>query len=133
MAKILYLIICIAVFYIFIILSYLNGVYSVCPINTQIFEPCRCINDTIYCSGKSSISLSRIFHLLRSELPDNQKHFRSLLLNNTAISEIRDNTFKDITFDRIDITYCNNLSKIYANAFSTTSYVTTVVKIIGNK
>ena len=45
-------------------------------------------------------------------------------MNNTFITELKENTFKDITFDEITIENCDNLTKIHKNAFIETEFVT---------
>jgi hypothetical protein len=55
------------------------------------------------------------------ELGDGKKHFQKFYLNNTAISELPENTFEDITFDSIQIVNAYNLSLIHTFAFSATN------------
>ena len=50
-------------------------------------------------------------------------------LNNTFITELKENTFSDITFNVIDIEYCSKLKTIHKNAFNHTDQVTTELNI----
>ena len=50
-------------------------------------------------------------------------------MNNTFISELKANTFSDITFNRIDINGCSNLKTIDRNAFNGTDLGTYLVSI----
>jgi hypothetical protein len=81
-------------------------------------NPCVCINSTISCGGNETIHLKTIFHRLDFELKNGEKHFKQFYLNNTAISELAENTFEDITFDSIHIDNAINLSLIHTNAFT---------------
>jgi hypothetical protein len=57
-------------------------------------------------------------------LPDNEKHFNKFYLNNTAITELEENTFYEITFDKAIIVNSTKLNLINTHAFTTTSLVT---------
>ena len=50
-------------------------------------------------------------------------------MNNTFITELKENTFSDITFGYIEIEYCSKLKTIHRNAFDTTDQVTTDLSI----
>jgi hypothetical protein len=70
-----------------------------------MIKPCICVKDKIYpnvvnisCGGNENINLKRIFNELSINLEDGKKTFSSFYLNNTAISEITENVFEDITF-----------------------------------
>ena len=66
----------------------------------------------------------KIFETLGKQLPKTGKHFYNFYLNNTFITELKENTFSDITFDRIDIENCKNLGNISEKAFTTTQLKT---------
>lgn len=91
-----------------------------CP-QSNTLNPCKCSNDTISCGGNVTIHLKAIFHRMSYELGDGKKHFQKFYLNNTAISELPENTFEDITFDSIQIVNAYNLSLIHTFAFSATN------------
>ena len=61
-----------------------------------------------------------------------KKHFKRLDLINTAVNELKENTIKGITFDKIYIEYNKNLTTIHENAFIGTENVTKVIYIDGN-
>jgi hypothetical protein len=88
-----------------------------CP-NPQIFKPCECISSNIYCSGNETLQLKDIFHRMSIGLDKDKKHFKEFYLDNTAINELPENTFEDITFDSIKIQNAKNLSLIHTLAFS---------------
>jgi len=58
-----------------------------------------------------------IFGKVSKNLSQNEKNFTELVLNNSAITEIVDNSFEDITFKRFHILNATNLKRIHANAF----------------
>jgi hypothetical protein len=60
---------------------------------------CICNNDQnrITCGGSNSIELKTIFHQLSTNLTNEKKHFKQFYLTNTAIKEIPENSFADIT------------------------------------
>ncbi len=62
--------------------------------------------------------MKTIFQRLDFELEDGKKYFKQFYLNNTAISELPENTFGDITFNLINIEIASNLSLIHTFAFS---------------
>jgi hypothetical protein len=57
-------------------------------------------------------------------LPEGKKHFKQFYLNNTAITEIEENTFYDLTFDEIKIMSASKLTLINTNAFTETNFFT---------
>ena len=61
-----------------------------------------------------------------------QKHFCQLYLYNTQIQELKENTIKGITFDRIFITYNENLTTIHEKAFNGTENITKLITISRN-
>jgi hypothetical protein len=80
---------------------------------------CFCNTTTIICGGNQIINLKKIFQEISLNLEsENDKHFEAFILNNTAITELEDNTFHDITFKSILINNAINLKRISANAFS---------------
>jgi hypothetical protein len=86
--------------------------------------PCECNEDIIQCIGNDIINLKHIFDSLSQHLPDEKKHYKKFYLNNTAINEIEENTFFDLTFDEIIIEGTKNLNLINSNAFTETNFVT---------
>ncbi len=90
-----------------------------CP-NPDLLKPCHCDKDSIFCGGHNSIDLKNIFHNLSSTLKSDKKHFKSFSLNNTAIKELPENTFGDITFESLFISNAPNLTSIHTKAFSGT-------------
>jgi hypothetical protein len=89
-----------------------------------VINPCRCNATGIYCGGNEKLNLKHIFEYMNQVLPDNEKHFNKFYLNNTAITELEENTFYEITFDEIIIFNSTKLSLINTHAFTTTSLVT---------
>ena len=109
----------------------INITSSVCP-NNNLLKPCRCLNeledlkgDIVQCGGNEDIDLVQIFQTLEKHLPKTSKNFKRFYLNNTLITELKENTFSDITFDGIEIEGCSKLKSIHKNAFTTTELVTT--------
>ena len=101
---------------------------SKCP-NSLSIKPCICTDGSITCMGKDFVDLKHIFMNLGKILTKNEKHFKSFELNNTAINELKENTFGEITFDYIFINNCSNLTTIHKNAFTTTNLVTIYLSI----
>jgi hypothetical protein len=92
-----------------------------CP-KSDLLKPCVCNNEVISCGGKDAIQLKAIFHSISSQLGnEEEKHFKQFYLNNTAISELPEDTFEDITFDSIQIEEAFNLSLINTFAFNATN------------
>jgi hypothetical protein len=52
----------------------------------------KCRNDII--GGNVTMHFKAIFHRMSYELEDGKKHFQKFYLNNTAISELLENTFE---------------------------------------
>ncbi len=98
------------------IIAYISGE---CP-KPELLKPCVCDTDIISCGGSESITLKTIFHELSPKLEKEKKHFQEFHLNNKAIEELPENTFEDITFDKIEIRDAFNLSLIHTNAFTGT-------------
>jgi hypothetical protein len=62
-------------------------------------------------------------------LGENEKHFKQFSWGNAAINEIEENTFFEVTFDEISISYARNLTSINWHAFTSTDLVTKVIEI----
>src|ERR1700759_3294659 len=99
----------------------------VCP-DSNLLKPCTCIGNKTFtyinCGGNEDIDLVQIFETLGKQLPKTEKHFKLFQLNNTFITELKDNTF-----DIIYIYNCSKLKTIHSNAFNTTDQVTTQLHI----
>ena len=108
-----------------------DQIWSLCP-KSDLISPCTCLGDAISCSGTTPIDIEAIFHKLGLSLTKEEKRFHSFNLNNTSVSHLKENTFKDIVFDEIHIHDCNNLTVINENAFVQTSLVTKKVSIFLN-
>ena len=101
---------------------------SVCP-DSNLLKPCSCNNDEIDCNKMTeNIDLVQMFQTLSKRLPKDEKHFNEFLLNNTLNTELKENTFSDITFNIISINNCLKLKTIDKNAFNTTDMVT--IKVV---
>jgi hypothetical protein len=70
-----------------------------------------------------------MFQKIDQELADNQKSFKKFYLNNTAITELEENTFFEITFEEINITDAKNLEMINTLAFSSNNMITKILFI----
>ena len=120
-----------------ILLSITSGTLSYCPQRTLIL-PCTCklnINDRkdqLNCRGINDTQLTTIFENLEKNWIRREKNFGLLKLEHSSISELRANTFKDITFDEIIITNCENLTTIDENAFNGTDQVTKSLSFLHN-
>ena len=82
-----------------------------CP-NPQLLNPCKCENDVIICGGNDIYDLKMVFDSMSLHLSDEKKHFKKLFINNTAITELKRNTFYDLTFDEIQIERASKLTLI---------------------
>ncbi len=91
--------------------------FGKCP-SPKLLYPCICGLDNINCSGNETLDLKLIFQNMSLNLNDSDKHFDSFFLGNTAIMELEDNTFHDITFKTIVINQTKSLKRIASNAFS---------------
>jgi len=60
----------------------------------------------------------KLFERVSTTLTINDKHFNTLFINNTAITEIEDDLFKDLTFNLIQLRDTTNLRKIHPHAFT---------------
>ena len=102
-----------------------------CP--TIDLSPCTCSpDDHIICSGETINDLRDFVERLSKSLPYGAKNFRSLSLDHTSITEIGENAFMDITFDKININSNKLLSFIHENAFFETDKVTKELDIYNN-
>jgi hypothetical protein len=105
------------------------NISSECP-KPELLSPCTCSSDNINCGGDTFINIKHIFDELSQQLLDGKKNFSQFYLNNTAITEIEENTFYDITFVAIVIEKATKLTKINSYAFSETNYFTNTFYII---
>lgn len=82
-------------------------------------SPCICRDDYdfIACGGNTSIPLKQIFLNIALSLDENEKHFGRFEFANTAVAELEENVFYDLTFTSIVIENAQSLRKINANAF----------------
>ena len=94
-------------------------VFSVCP-PKDLLSPCYCDNDDIICDGNSVVDIVPVFESLYNDRNDTQRHYDSIYINNTLITEIKANSFKDFTFDEIYIENNSNLTHIDHDAFNGT-------------
>ncbi len=110
-------------------LTIIGSILCICP-DPELLKPCICSNDEISCGGNDMINLKFIFQKVDQVLADNQKDFKKFYLNNTAITELEENTFFKLTFEEINITSAENLKLINTNAFSSTNMITKFLFII---
>ncbi len=82
-----------------------------------MLKPCTCSYEHIDCGGSNPLDLKSLFHGLSTKLEKGKKHFKQLYLTNTAIKEIPEKAFEEITFDEIWFYNMTNLSLIHTNAF----------------
>ncbi len=68
--------------------------------------------------------MKHIFQSIDRTLPDSGKHFKEFYLSNPVITESKENTFSQITFDKINIYNSTKLKLINTNAFIATNSVT---------
>jgi hypothetical protein len=96
-----------------------------CP-EPELLDPCSCINGTISsieCSGTTDYSLKHIFQNLSKTLSDREKHFHAFTLSNAATTQLPENLFENITFDRINLN-SDSLIRINTHTFeSINSYI----------
>jgi hypothetical protein len=72
------------------------NINGLCP-KPEVLKPCWCEFSDILCAGNHTLDLKQIFKNISQSLAENEKHFRLFNLNNTAITELEENTFSDIT------------------------------------
>ncbi len=90
------------------------------PKESKLFHKyCLCENttNTIKCGGNDIFQLKEVFIEISNNLNKSDKHFETFVLNNTAIVELLNNTFNDITFRNIELNDVKNLKRIHANTF----------------
>ena len=99
----------------------IHGLWSVCP-KTDSIKPCVCDEDreSIACDGTQVTTevLDKVFQTLSKNLNQTERHLKSFHLKNSSITELKDNTFKDITFEEAFIGFNANLKTISRNAFN---------------
>jgi len=85
-----------------------------------MISPCACrdIPDMIWCGGNTSIDLKKVFLKISHNLDQYDKHFEAFHLTNTAITELEDSIFDDVTFTSIIVEHANSFKRISANAFN---------------
>jgi hypothetical protein len=79
--------------------------------------------------GNETLNLKHIFDNLSQQLPEGNKNFKEFKSNNTVITELQENTFYDLTFDRIYIENAPKLKLIQTNTFSETNWITSLLWI----
>ncbi len=110
---------------------FLKHANCLCP-SPEVLYPCKCANvtdgdgagDAVTCGGTDALNLKHVFENIDQSLGENEKHFKQFYLNNTAITEIEENTFFEVTFDEIIIFNTTNLKSINSHAFTSTNLVT---------
>ncbi len=103
--------------------TFIEFILALCPA-PEILNPCKCDANGISCGGNDWINLKNIFKANDQKLNESEKHFKKFYLNNTAITELEENTFYEITFDEIHIYNVTKLKFINSNAFNGTKTVT---------
>ncbi len=103
-------------------LTIIGYILCVCPV-PELLKPCICNDNEISCGGNDLLNLKHMFQKIDQELDDNQKSFNKFYLNNTAIIELEENTFSEITFEEINITDAENLKLINTLAFSSNNMI----------
>ncbi len=73
-----------------------------CP-SLELLYPYICDENAITCGGTDDLNLKHVFENIDRNFRENEKHFKLFYLNNTAITEIEESTFFEITFDEISI------------------------------
>ena len=104
---------------------------SVYP-DSSLIEPCICDRGQLTCYDNDDLDLVKIFQTMGKHLNKSEKHFKDFWIKNKFITELKENTFSDITFDSIYIQSCSKLKTIHLNAFNTTDSVTTEIFIRSN-
>ena len=114
-----------------VLLFCIDIISSVCP-NSNLIAPCTCDHDQFTCNDNDDLDLVKLFQTLANNLNKTQKHFKDFWIKNRFITELKENTFSDITFDTIFILSSSQLKSIHRNAFNTTDSVTTEIYIRSN-
>jgi hypothetical protein len=96
---------------------------------TRNFKACKCNENEIYCSGSEWFNLKHVFEAIDEKLKSNEKNFKRFYFNNTAITELEENTFYEITFEEIYIFNATKLKLINTRAFGATNLVTKIFKV----
>jgi hypothetical protein len=73
--------------------------------------------------------LKHVFEAIDEKLKSNEKNFKRFYFNNTAITELEENTFYEITFEEIYIFNATKLKLINTRAFGATNLVTKIFKV----
>lgn len=99
-----------------------------CP-TFQLLSPCKCVNETIIpdgleiiCGSNQYWDMKKTFNHISIQLKDDAKYFDAITLNMTAINEIQENVFGNLTFTVIYIN-AYNLTHIHKNAFNNISNI----------
>ncbi len=118
--------------FVILIINSINKFSAECP-KPEYLLPCYCDsyekNDTISCGGNENFDLKFFFEKLSQQLKREEKIFYKFYLNNTSITDLKENTFSDITFEEIFIQNALKLSSIHLNAFNSTNSITKRVYI----
>ena len=112
-----YLII-VSLFLVFLsIIQLIQGLKLNCP-PKELIAPCTCIFSNIDCA-KTSLSSSQLVDLFKKISREaNDLHFLIFWIwHNSNLTELRANTFQNVTFDHIWITHCPNLIDVHEDAF----------------
>ncbi len=108
----------------FILISSIRYALSLCP-DPEVLNPCKCLDIGIICKGNEILNLKQVFQTLSRVMAKNEKHFKGFELMQTNLEELEENTFYDITFDEIMISFNKHLRHINTKAFGVTSNMTT--------
>ncbi len=73
--------------------------------------------------------MKHVFEAIDEKLKSNEKNFKRFYFNNTAITELEENTFYEITFEEIYIFNATKLKLINTRAFGATNLVTKIFKV----
>ncbi len=103
-------------------------ILALCP-TSEILNPCKCDQNGISCGGNDAFNLKNIFKSIDQKLSGSEKHFERFYLNNTAITELEENTFFEITFDSIEISNATKLKLINSKSLNATNSVTKVFSV----
>jgi hypothetical protein len=117
-----------------LICFYANFIYAAkCPDNPKVIEPCRCYPETkqIRCENANATLTSTLLKQIFTNA-DLKGDWEILYINNTQISSIEAQTFKDVHFTGIFISNNPQLASIAPDSF-TTSTKTVTIEIRENK
>ncbi|CAG2100058.1 unnamed protein product [Medioppia subpectinata] len=100
---------------------------TACP-EPELIRPCVCQRSgdsegqEIACGGDSPLDLPAVFRAIAAtNRTAGQKHFRKLIISNTALREVPARAFAGVHFDEYAIHDCTNLTRIHRLAFATTN------------